>query len=105
MVSTLLKEGFGKNIFTKIAAVLSYPVLAGFKKRVDHRRHNGAALLGLQGLVFKSHGSADALAFETALNRAYDAVQNHLLEKVQSQIFKARTLLEAQVQVQAQTMQ
>jgi glycerol-3-phosphate acyltransferase PlsX len=105
MVSTLLKEGFGRNIFTKIAAVLSYPVLAGFKKRVDHRRHNGAALLGLQGLVFKSHGSADALAFETALNRAYDAVQNHLLEKVQSQIFKARTLLEAQVQVQAQTMQ
>jgi len=103
MVSTLLKEGFGRNIFTKIAAVLSYPVLAGFKKRVDHRRHNGAALLGLQGLVFKSHGSADALAFETALNRAYDAVQNHLLEKVQSQIFKARTLLEAQVQ--AQTMQ
>lgn len=102
MVSTLLKEGFGRNIFTKIAAVLSYPVLAGFKKRVDHRRHNGAALLGLQGLVFKSHGSADALAFETALNRAYDAVQNHLLEKVQSQIFKARTLLEAQVQ--AQTM-
>jgi glycerol-3-phosphate acyltransferase PlsX len=109
MVSTLLKEGFARNIFTKIAAVLSYPVLAGFKKRVDHRRHNGAALLGLQGLVFKSHGSADALAFETALNRAYDAVQNHLLEKVQSQIFKARTLLEAQVQVQvqvqAQTMQ
>lgn len=107
MVSTLLKEGFGRNIFTKIAAVLSYPVLAGFKKRVDHRRHNGAALLGLQGLVFKSHGSADALAFETALNRAYDAVQNHLLEKVQSQIFKARTLLEAQVQVQVQvqTMQ
>ena len=101
MVSTLLKEGFARNIFTKMAAVLSYPVLAGFKKRVDHRRHNGAALLGLQGLVFKSHGSADALAFETALNRAYDAVQNHLLEKVQSQISKARTLLEAQVQAQS----
>ncbi|MEI7737956.1 MAG: phosphate acyltransferase PlsX [Betaproteobacteria bacterium] len=103
MVSTLLREGFARNIFTKIAAILSYPVLSGFKKRVDHRRHNGAALLGLQGLVFKSHGSADALAYETALNRAYDAVQNHLLEKVQSQISKARALLEAQVQ--AQTLQ
>jgi glycerol-3-phosphate acyltransferase PlsX len=100
MVSTLLREGFAKNIFTKMVAVLSYPVLSGFKKRVDHRRHNGAALLGLQGLVFKSHGSADALAFETALNRAYDAVQNHLLEKVQSQIFKARTLLETQAKSQ-----
>jgi glycerol-3-phosphate acyltransferase PlsX len=102
MVSTLLREGFRQNIFTKIAAVLSYPVLSGFKKRVDHRRHNGAALLGLQGLVFKSHGSADALAFETALNRAYDAVQNHLLEKVQSQIFKAHALLETQAKAQEQ---
>jgi len=100
MVSTLLKEGFARNIFTQMAAIFSYPVLSGFKKRVDHRRHNGAALLGLQGLVFKSHGSADALAYETALNRAYDAVQNHLLEKVQSQISKARALLEAQGQMQ-----
>jgi hypothetical protein len=52
---------------------VAYPVLARFKRRMDHRRYNGAALLGLRGLVFKSHGSADALAFEQALARAYDA--------------------------------
>jgi glycerol-3-phosphate acyltransferase PlsX len=57
--------------------LVAYPVLAAFKRRVDHRRYNGAALLGLRGLVFKSHGSADALAFEHALARAYDAARNN----------------------------
>jgi glycerol-3-phosphate acyltransferase PlsX len=53
---------------------------------VDHRRYNGAALLGLRGLVFKSHGSADAFAFENALDRAYDAARNRLLERVERRI-------------------
>ena len=58
-------------------------MLTRFKNRVDYRRYNGAALLGLRGLVFKSHGSADAFAFEQALNRAYDAARNNLLDRVQ----------------------
>jgi glycerol-3-phosphate acyltransferase PlsX len=53
---------------------------------VDHRRYNGAALLGLRGLVFKSHGSADAYAFEHALARAYDAARNRLLDRVHDRI-------------------
>jgi len=67
--------------------------LAAFKRRVDHRRYNGAALLGLKGLVFKSHGSADQLAFEHALARAYDAARNNLLERVQARIAHAAPLL------------
>ena len=55
--------------------------------------YNGAALLGLRGLVFKSHGSADEFAFEQALNRAYDAARNNLLERVQARIAHARPLL------------
>ena len=61
-------------------------MLNRFKTRVDPRRYNGAALLGLRGLVFKSHGSADAFAFEQALNRAYDAARNGLLDRVQVRI-------------------
>ncbi|HKT93703.1 MAG TPA: phosphate acyltransferase, partial [Paraburkholderia sp.] len=53
-----------------------------FKKRVDHRQYNGAALLGLKSLVIKSHGSADAYAFECAINRGYDAVKNGVLERL-----------------------
>ena len=88
-----LKQEFKRNIFTKIAAIIAYPVLSALMKRMDYRRYNGAALLGLRGLVFKSHGSADALAFEQALNRAYDAARNNLLDRVRSRIAHAAPLL------------
>ena len=93
MIGNFIKAEFSRNIFTKIAAIIAYPVLTAFKKRMDHRRYNGAALLGLQGLVFKSHGSADAFAFERALNRAYDAARNNLLERVRERIAHAAPLL------------
>jgi len=93
MIGGFLREEFSRNVLTKLAAVAMYPVLAAFKKRVDYRRYNGAALLGLRGLVFKSHGSADAFAFEQALNRAYDAARNGLLDRVQARIAHARPLL------------
>ena len=93
MIAGILKEEFKRNIFTKMAAIIAYPVLSALMKRVDHRRYNGAALLGLRGLVFKSHGSADAMAFEHALNRAYDAARNNLLERVRSRIAAAAPLL------------
>ncbi len=93
MISTLIKQSFSRNILTKMAAIVAYPVLSAFKRRVDHRRYNGAALLGLRGLVFKSHGSADAFAFEQALARAYDAVHNQLLDNVKARIAHAAPLM------------
>jgi phosphate acyltransferase len=92
-ISETLKNSFTHNIFTKIAAIFAYPVLSDFKDKVDHRRYNGAALLGLNGIVFKSHGSADDVAFGTALNRAYDAAHHNLLERVRSRIAHAAPLL------------
>jgi glycerol-3-phosphate acyltransferase PlsX len=96
MMGGFLKSEFSRSIFTKIAAIFAYPVLNSFKNRVDHRRYNGAALLGLRGLVFKSHGSADELAFETALNRAYDAARHQLLSRVAARIAHAAPLLASQ---------
>ena len=93
MIGDFIKEEFSRNIFTKTAAIIALPVLNSFKQRVDHRRYNGAALLGLRGLVFKSHGSADALAFEAALTRAYDAADHGLLDKVRQRIAHAAPLL------------
>ncbi|MEK0417258.1 MAG: hypothetical protein RI949_1264 [Pseudomonadota bacterium] len=86
MMGNFLKEEFTRNPWSKLAALMAVPVLKRFKARVDHRRYNGAALLGLRGLVFKSHGSADALAFENALARAYDAASNRLLDRVHERI-------------------
>jgi glycerol-3-phosphate acyltransferase PlsX len=93
MIGDFLRAEFSRSVWTRMAAVVAYPVISAFKRRVDHRRYNGAALLGLRGLVFKSHGSADALAFEHALARAYDAARNQLLERVQTRIAHARPLM------------
>jgi len=93
MIGGFLREEFSRNLFTKVAALAAYPVLRAFKNRVDHRRYNGAALMGLRGLVFKSHGSADDFAFGHALERAYDAARNNLLDRVQARIAHARPLL------------
>jgi phosphate acyltransferase len=93
MIGAFLKAEFSRNMFTKFAAIIAYSVLNALKKRVDHRRYNGAALLGLRGLVFKSHGSADVLAFGNALSRAYDAARNNLLDRVQVRIAHAAPLL------------
>jgi len=93
MIGGFMKEEFSRNLLTKAAALVAYPVLSALKRRMDHRRYNGAALLGLRGLVFKSHGSADALAFEQAMARAYDAARNQLLERVQGRIAHALPLL------------
>jgi hypothetical protein len=82
MLSDFIRQEFTRNPLTKLAALVAMPVLKHFKRRVDPRRYNGAALLGCVGLVFKSHGSADAYAFENALMRAYDAARNRLLDRV-----------------------
>jgi glycerol-3-phosphate acyltransferase PlsX len=95
MLTEFIKQEFTRNLLTRLAAVAAMPVLRHFKHRVDHRRYNGAALLGLRGLVFKSHGSADAYAFEHALSRAYDAARNRLLDRVQDRIAETMQALPA----------
>ncbi len=93
MIVDFLKKEFSSNILTKLSAMVAYPVIAALKRRMDHRRYNGGALLGLRGLVFKSHGSADELAFGYALTRAYDAARNDLLARVRVRIAHAAPLL------------
>lgn len=101
MIGGFLRAEFSRNLLTKLAAALAYPVLSRFAKRVDHRRYNGAALVGLKGLVLKSHGSADALAFSNALERAYDAARNNLLDLIQQRLNKlAPALVQPSSQVQ-----
>jgi glycerol-3-phosphate acyltransferase PlsX len=88
MLAEFIRQEFTRNALTRIVAVVALPVLRHFKARIDPRRYNGAALLGLRGLVFKSHGSADAFAFEQALSRAYDAARNRLLDRVHDRILE-----------------
>jgi glycerol-3-phosphate acyltransferase PlsX len=70
MVSHYLKEEFKRSLWNKIVGLVARPVLKAFGNRIYPRRYNGASLLGLQGVVVKSHGSADALAFANAIEIA-----------------------------------
>lgn len=82
MLGQMLKEEFSRSFLSKLMALIALPVLRHFKQRVDHRRYNGAALLGLRGIVIKSHGSADAYAFEWAIKRGYDALRNNMQQRL-----------------------
>jgi glycerol-3-phosphate acyltransferase PlsX len=82
MLYDFLKAEFTRNPLTKLAAIVAYPVLKSFGRRIDPRRYNGATLLGLKGVVVKSHGGADLMAFENALAKAYAEASEGVLERI-----------------------
>lgn len=86
MLSVFLREEFKRNALTRAAAIFAMPVLNAFKRRVDHRRFNGASLLGLRGIVVKSHGSADIYSFGCAIERAVEEVRNGVLQGISQRI-------------------
>ena len=94
MVANMLREEFNRDALSLTAGLLSRPVLNRLRDRVDNRRYNGAALLGLRGIVIKSHGSADAYAFGYALQRARESVHNGLLGGTTSAIDHLRQRLQ-----------
>lgn len=86
MIATMLREEFSRGLLSKLVAVMAMPVLKRFRRRVDPKRYNGAALLGLRGVVVKSHGSADAFAYLQAVLRANEAARNKLIERIEKRM-------------------
>lgn len=82
LVSGLLKENFKRNIFTKVAGLAALPVLKRLTHKLDPGKYNGASLLGLNGIVIKSHGGADAKAFANAIRIAELEVEKQLPAKI-----------------------
>jgi phosphate acyltransferase len=100
MLTTTMREEFSRNPLTKMAALIAMPVLRAFRDRLDHRRYNGASLLGLRGIVIKSHGSADAFAFSQALARAVDEVRNSVPQRIAERMALLQPQPQPQTQVQ-----
>ncbi len=86
MLASFLRQEFGRNLLTKIVALIAMPVLKNFKKHVDHRRYNGATLIGLKGIVVKSHGSADVFSFTNALERAAEEARTGVLARITERV-------------------
>jgi len=86
MISNAMKEEFSRNLLTRLAALLALPVLNALRRRIDPRRYNGASLLGLQGIVVKSHGGADVLAFTYAIREAVKEVEKNVPQRISKQL-------------------
>jgi glycerol-3-phosphate acyltransferase PlsX len=86
MLRVYLRSEFERNFLTKLSALFALPALKSFQRRVDPRRYNGATLVGLKGIVVKSHGSADALAFRYAIDRAYQEAKNGVLRRIEERM-------------------
>ncbi len=86
MISHFMKQAFKKNFLTKLAGLIVLPVLRQFRQRIDPRRYNGASLLGLRGVVIKSHGGADELAFVNAIDIARKEAINDVPTRIAEQV-------------------
>jgi glycerol-3-phosphate acyltransferase PlsX len=78
----VLTTEFKRTPLTMLGAVIARSALRRITKRLNPARYNGASLLGLRGLVFKSHGGAEAEAYEWAIRRAYDAAKNDVQQQL-----------------------
>ncbi|MBF0625500.1 MAG: phosphate acyltransferase PlsX [Magnetococcales bacterium] len=88
MLTRFLREAFNHSLLTRLGYLVARPALKRFRARVDHRKYNGAMLLGLNGVVVKSHGSADAFAYSHAIQVAIELVANRVNDKIRSEVAK-----------------
>jgi glycerol-3-phosphate acyltransferase PlsX len=86
MIGRFLSQEYKRNLLTKIMGIISMPVLKALKKRMDPRNYNGASFLGLRGIVVKSHGGADSVAFLNAIHTAVEESRSGVLKRITEQL-------------------
>ncbi len=86
LFSHFLKESFNRNFLTKMVALLAKPIMNNFKSHVDPGQYNGASLLGLKGVVVKSHGNADVNSYFQAIKEAYLEAHAKITDKISEQL-------------------
>lgn len=96
MMAGIIREQFTLHWWSRVIAVLAWPVLSAIKKRMDSRRYNGASLLGLRGIVIKSHGGTDKVGFAFALEQALDEARHGVSQKIEHEVAARLTAISAQ---------
>lgn len=86
MLMQFAREEFSRGLYSRLAALTAMPVLKALKRRTDPRRYNGASLLGLRGIVVKSHGGADEVSFANAISEAVLEVEKGVPERIGNQL-------------------
>lgn len=86
LMAYFIKSAFKQNIFTKLVGLIALPVLNLIKKRMDPSRYNGASLLGVNGIVVKSHGGTNVIGFTHAIEEAMAEVRINVPELIREQV-------------------
>lgn len=86
LVGHYIKLAFNRNWFSRLSGLAALHILKRIRKQMDPAHYNGASLVGLKGIVIKSHGSANDLAFKNAINEAVLEVKKNILERIQEQV-------------------
>ena len=86
LIADFMYQAFGRNIFTKLIGLISYPVIKSLKKRIDPARYNGASLVGLQGVVVKSHGNAKQRGLVTAIRHAMVQARHNIPQRLAEEV-------------------
>jgi glycerol-3-phosphate acyltransferase PlsX len=86
VVGQFMREEFSRTWLNRVRAWLAKPVLRSFRRRLDPRRYNGASFAGLQGIVVKSHGNADAVAFGRAIDEAVLEIEKNVPERISHEL-------------------
>ncbi len=82
LINDFIREEFSRTVVSRIVGLGALPIIRSLRKRLDPRLYNGASFLGVNGIVVKSHGNADAVAFRHAICRAVSEIRNELLAKI-----------------------
>ncbi|MBI1732067.1 MAG: phosphate acyltransferase PlsX [Gammaproteobacteria bacterium] len=85
-ISHHARAEFEKSAYGRIAALISMPILKAIRAKIDPRRYNGASLLGLRGIVVKSHGDADRISFAHAIEEAIAEVQKNVPDRIAARL-------------------
>ncbi len=105
LISGVLREGFSGSLWAKIGYIFASSSLERAKKRIDPRMYNGAMLVGLNGVVVKSHGSADSVSFANAIKVSISLVENKINEKIIKEVKSAADSIRATTAAQSQEAQ
>lgn len=95
MISHFIRAEFNRNVFTRMAGLIALPVVNAFRNRIDPRKYNGASLVGLRGIVIKSHGSADEVAFSNAVCEAVAEIKKNVPVRISEHLESMLTTREA----------
>jgi glycerol-3-phosphate acyltransferase PlsX len=95
LIRHFMTQEFKKNLFSKLSGLIARPVLRAFGRKIDPRLYNGASLLGLRGIVVKSHGSADTLAFANAIKLAILEVENAVPQRIEKHLIALQATRQA----------